>query len=158
MYFPIIINSLSTGCLYSALLGASRRWARCTRGSSCAAAHTVCGSPVPSNALFMLETEISASLSRLDLHIPPSSVTVADLILTSAAGGCLRITPAIGVITLELASLNAIAVGGALSLGLGLRMVSGLVIYCRCIHLRSSSSPPEPVLLLWSQCLRMPHR
>ena len=78
-------------------------------------------------------------MSRLHLLIPPSFVPVAEhdllledagvswgatvaatpapaLILTGAGGGCLRVAPAIvvvGVVTVELTSFNAPAIGGA---------------------------------------------
>ena len=116
-------------------------------------AHSIPGPEVPSNAFCSGGAEISASLSRLHLLIPPSFVPVAEhdllledagvsrgatvaatpapaLILSSTGVSCLRVTPAIVVVcvvTVELTSFNAPAIGGALSLGLSLGMVAGLV-------------------------------
>ena len=153
--YPLIVCLIRKRRSTSALLGASDKVlvGLGALQALLAVAHPIPGPEVPSNAFCSGGAEISASLSRLHLHIPPSLVPVTEhdliledagvsrgatlaatpapaLILSSTAVGCLWITPAIVVVcvvTVKLTSLDAIAIGGALSLGLSLGMVSSLV-------------------------------
>ena len=151
------LNNNNSLCkpLHSALLSASNKlvvWLGALHALF-ALAHPVCGPEVPSHASVSGGAEGSAGASGLHNRILANSVPVADLdlplehagvsgsatvaatpapalILTSTGGGCLRITPAIvvvGVVTVELTSLDAITIGGALSLSLSLGNVTGLV-------------------------------